>query len=238
MAIAATVPSLVTVLAVVVPEIKEAWITTQTFGWLGKWMQTAVSISSLLGLISTLMLLIGAGIKEFRTFWHLPLAACSFVLLQVASYQLPLIWITHHPSPTQSFNQHAFTAIMDSWPLLPLLGLALSIDPLIQIMGKRSLRFKRAGGAVQKTSPLVFAIILQIFSLILATLSQGSSGLGEEVEFFAHLMFIVSAALGFIGFSYLIVNAIWASIPLFNRHHRLGQILAPPGSSPPSGHSD
>ena len=201
-------------------------------------MQTAVSISSLLGLISMLMLLLGAGLKEFRTFWHLPLAACSFIFLQLASYELPLIWITHHPSPLQPFNHYALTAVADCWPLLPLAGLALSIDPLIQIMGKRSLRFKRAGGAVQKTSPLVFTIILQILSLILVTLSQGSSGLGEEVEFFAHLMFIVSAALGFIGFSYLIVNAIWASIPLFNRHHRLGQILEPPGGSPPSGHSE
>ena len=238
MALSAVVPSFIVVLAVVVPEIKETWITANTQASLSKWMQTALTISSLVGLISVLTLLIGAGLREFRTFWYLPLAACSFIFLQVGSYQLPLIWTTSHPNPTQLFNQRFIMALIDAWPLLPLMGLALSIDPLIQTMGKRSLRFKRAGGAVQKTSPLLFTIILQIISLIIASLSSGSSGFGEEARFFAFLIFIVSTALTFIGFSYLVVNAIWASIPLFNRHHRLGQILELPEGSPPSGHSD
>ena len=238
MALSAAIPSLITALAVLIPEIKEAWTVSNTYRSFSTGMQRTATISALIGCISVGMLLIGAGFREFRTFWHLPLAACSFILLQISSYQLPFIWTTSHSNPSQLIHERMFIAFKDAWPLLPFIGLALSVDPLIQKIGKRSLRFKRAGGAVQKTSPLFFAIILQIISLCITSFSSAGSGFSEEVRFFANLTFIVSTTLAVIGFSYLVVNAVWASIPLFSRHHRLVQILELPTESPPSGHSD
>ncbi|MCH2222053.1 MAG: hypothetical protein MK097_17270, partial [Dechloromonas sp.] len=116
--------------------------------------------------------------------------------------------------------------------LVPVIFLAISVQMLLNSIGRRSLRFRRAGVGLQAAAPLAVTVLVQMILLFVALATRRSTGTLETVNEIARIGVVAAGGLGLVGFIYLFFNATWAVVPLFKRHHRLDQLLAYESSKP------
>lgn len=178
-------------------------------------------LSAATGTLAFAALLFATGKGEFKPLWAVAFGYLGFLGGIPASMWLPTL--TTYPA---AFGIAAVPSVAS---LLPTLALAINLDMVLRTLGRRSLRFQRADGARQPASPIAWAVVIQLLSLVVGCITASHVGTLETVGSIARGLWLVSGAMVVVGFMYFFVNAIWASIPLRNASHRLGQILDVPG---------
>lgn len=184
-------------------------------------MEWVGGVGSAVGVVALAVLLFAAGRREFKPQWVLLLGYVCFLVGIPASLWLP--YLSSAPIETVALVE----ALRALW-LLPTLALSIALGRLIATLGRRSLRFRKAGDAVQTARPLVWTVLIQLIALGIALASTDSTGFVETAGGVATILWLVTGALAVVGFAYLLFNAIWASIPLLNASHRLAQLLDVP----------
>lgn len=178
-------------------------------------------LSAATGTLAFAALLFATGKGEFKPAWTVAIGYLGFLGAIPASMWLPTL--TTNPA------MHGIEAVPFVASLLPTLALAINLDTVLRTLGRRSLHFQRAGGARQPARPIAWAVLIQLLALAIIYVTASRVGTLETVGSIARVLWLVSGAMVVVGFVYFFVNAIWASIPLRNANHRLGQILDVPG---------
>lgn len=190
-----------------------------TLEWLG-------AIASALGILALASLNLAVGRREFTQGWVVILGYLGFLAGIPAALELP--WLDLN-TRYMAYLPEVFRAAA----LLPTVALAISISSMINTLGKRSLRFQGAGGALQGARPLVWATVCQVAGVAVALIYRNSIGTNETIEGIGQIVWVVAGALVLVGFVYLVVNAFWAAIPLFHSRNRLVQLIDLTEQDPP-----
>ena len=210
--------------------------SNQLLGWISN-----IGLSgAILGTISVLLLVSSVSRDQFQPAWLTTLALAGFLAGIVAVFYLPSLGfaMTRPNWSTSNLSTRLHPAM--ALQLIPVMFLAISVQMLLNSIGRRSLRFRRAGVGLQGAAPLAVTVLVQMILLFVALATRRSTGTWETVNEIARIGVVAAGGLGLVGFIYLFFNAIWAVGPLFRRHHRLEQLLAmdptesdeePPGSA-------
>ena len=182
----------------------------EVMGWAG-------AIASAVGILGMAILIVGAGRREFKSGWSITLCYAGFLGGIFASGKLPVLGLQD--------TADSDSALLKVLSILPIIALSIGLGSLTRRLGKRSLRFQRGDGALQGDHPLVWASIFQLIALGVNLGFRGQPGLSEEIGGIGEIVWLVASVLVLVGFLYLIINAIWASLPLLQSQHRMVELL-------------
>lgn len=210
----------ITLIGGIINEASKGPLGASTLEFLGT-MEWVGGLGAASGALALAALLFATGLREFQPPWTIFIGYAGFLGGIPASMSLPHLM---RSQPTS----HGLIAAGPALWLLPTLALAICLGSVIQTLGRRSLRFQRADAARQPTRPIAWATLLQLLALCIALATRDAVGTLETVSTVTAVLSLVTGAMVLLGFAYLCVNAVWASIPLRKANHRLGQILDVP----------